>query len=253
LFTVQASTEYIVAVEAKGLPGQDKNERRRRVRGTGTGQLMSKVKSDIEVQETPSRTIARILNGETHLFHDLIRPVERPVFVMLMMLLRNDSDAEDVAQETFIKIFRNLHTFRGESKFSTWVLSITRNEGLAWLRRRSTRPEEPLEPVLDESSGDFTPALLTDWREVPLEALERKELRESLSRAIMKLPPIYREVVQLRDVDELDVQETAEVLGITAGSVKVRLHRARTMLQKELVPLLKEFAPRKRGLFGRRV
>lgn len=214
--------------------------------------MTSKVKSDIEAQESPAQTIARILNGETHLFHDLIRPVERAVFVMLMMLLRNESDAEDVAQETFIKIFRNLHSFRGESKFSTWVLSITRNEGLAWLRKRSTRPEEPLALVLEESSGDFTPALLTDWREVPLEALERKELRESLSRAVMKLPPIYREVVQLRDVDELDVQETADVLGITAGSVKVRLHRARMMLQKELVPLLKEFAPRKRGLFGRR-
>lgn len=200
------------------------------------------------------RTIARILAGETHLFHDLIRPVERPVFLMLFMLLRNETDAEDAAQETFIKVYRNLHHFRGDAKFSTWVLSITRNEGLGWLRKRVSRPEEPLEPVLDETSGDFTPALLTDWRELPPEALERQQLRACLCRAVLDLPPIYRDVVQLRDLDELDVQETAYILKITPGAVKVRLHRARMMLQKELVPQLKAFAPKgKRSWFGRRV
>ena len=205
----------------------------------------------------PAEMIAQVLAGEAQVFHELIRPLERAVFVMLFMLLRSESDAEDAAQETFIKVYRNLHSFRGEAKFSTWVLSIARNEGLGWLRKRASRPEEPLEPVLDESSGDFTPALLTDWREVPLETLERKELGQSIGRAIMNLPPIYRDVVQLRDIDELDVQETAGVLGITAGAVKVRLHRARTMLQKELVPLLKGYAPASghgwRRLFGRRV
>jgi RNA polymerase sigma-70 factor (ECF subfamily) len=201
--------------------------------------------------------ISRILAGEKQLFHDLIRPVERQVFVMLFMLLRNESEAEDAAQEAIIKVYRNLHSFRGDAKFSTWVLSIARNEGLGRLRKRASSLEQPLEELLagsdSEAPGEYTPALLTDWREVPLEALERRELRECLSRAVLSLPPIYREVVQLRDIDELDVEETANVLGITAGSVKVRLHRARTMLQKELVPLLKDFAPQtKRGWFGRR-
>jgi RNA polymerase sigma-70 factor (ECF subfamily) len=216
--------------------------------------VTSEINSAAIGRETTADVIARILAGDTQLFHQLIKPVERAVYVMLYMLLRNETDAEDIAQETFIKAYRNLHNFRGEAKFSTWVLTIARNEGLGWLRKRSARPEEPLEPVLDESRGDFTPALLTDWREVPPEALERKELRDCLCQAILKLPPIYREVVQLRDIDELDVQETASVLGITPGSVKVRLHRARTMLQKELVPVLKSFAPAtKRGWFGRRV
>ncbi len=204
-------------------------------------------------REATAETIALVLAGEKQLFHELIRPVERAVFVMLMMLLRNESDAEEAAQEAFIKVYRNLHNFRGDAKFSTWVLSIARNEGLGWLRKRASHPEEPLEPVLEESSGDFTPALLTDWREVPVEALERQELRECLSQAVMKLPPIYREVVQLRDIDDLDVQETADVLGVSTGSVKVRLHRARTMLQKELTPLLKKYAPsNKPGWLGRR-
>jgi RNA polymerase sigma-70 factor, ECF subfamily len=200
-----------------------------------------------------AETIARVLAGEKQLFHSLIRPMERAVFVMLLMLLRNESDAEDAAQETFIKVYRNLQSFRGDAKFSTWVLSIARNEGLAWLRKRASRPEEPLEPVLEDGGGDFTPALLTDWREVPLEALERKDLGQRIGRAIFDLPPIYRDVVQLRDINELDVKETAAVLGISSGAVKVRLHRARTLLQKQLAPLLKEYAPRKRGLFGRRV
>jgi RNA polymerase sigma-70 factor (ECF subfamily) len=216
--------------------------------------VTSEISSAAPGKEATSAAIARILSGEAQLFHELIRPVERAVYVMLYTLLRNETDAEDVAQETFIKIYRNLRSFRGESKFSTWALSIARNEGLAWLRKKASRPEEPLEPVLEDSGGDFTPALLTDWREVPPEALERKQLQECLCRAILQLPPIYREVVQLRDIDELDVQETANILGITPGSVKVRLHRARTMLQKELVPQLKAFFPAtKRGWFGRRV
>ncbi len=200
--------------------------------------------------------IARILAGETQLFHDLIRPVERAVFVMLFMLLRNEIDAEDAAQEAFIKIYRNLHNFRGDSKFSTWVISIARNEGLASLRKRSHRLEEPIHAIVDDDgeliSGDFTPALLTDWREIPLETLERKELRQFLCRAVLNLPSIYRDVVQLRDMDDLDIAETSQVLGISPGAVKVRLHRARMMLQKELVPLLERYAPRKRGWFGRR-
>jgi RNA polymerase sigma-70 factor (ECF subfamily) len=219
-------------------------------------QVMSTTNSEGLGANTATALIARILAGEKHLFHDLIRPVERPVFVMLFMLLRSEIDAEDAAQEAFIKVYRNLHNFRGDSKFSTWVISIARNEGLGLLRKRASRPEMPIQAILDEdgeaNTGDFTPALLTDWREVPLEALERKELGQCLCRAVLSLPPIYREVVQLRDIDDLDIAETAQVLGISPGSVKVRLHRARTMLQKQLVPLLEKYAPKKRGLFGRR-
>ena len=219
--------------------------------------MTSTIKSEAPGDLAPAALIARILAGEKHLFHDLIRPVERAVYVMLFMLLRSEIDAEDAAQETFIKIYRNLQNFRGDSKFSTWVVSIARNEGLGWLRKRTSHPEEPLQPILDQDGettpGDFTPALLTDWREIPLETLERKELGQCLSRAVLNLPPIYRDVVQLRDIDDLDIAETAQVLGISPGSVKVRLHRARIMLQKELVPLLERYAPKTRGFFGRRV
>jgi RNA polymerase sigma-70 factor (ECF subfamily) len=101
---------------------------------------------------------------------------------------------------------------------------------------------------LDEpdEDGQTSPALLRDWKEIPSEALERKEVRSLLHKAISALPVIYREVFQLRDIEQLSVSEAAEVLGITAGSVKVRLHRARMMLQRNLAPQLKEMAPKRR-------
>jgi RNA polymerase sigma-70 factor (ECF subfamily) len=194
--------------------------------------------------------IRRILAGEKQLFHDLIRPCERPIYFMLLSLLRNEAEAEDAAQETAIKVYLNLHLFRGDSQFRTWVLSIARNEGLGRLRKTGTRREDSLDAGTDEQTGDYTPAILTSWREVPSEALERKELGALLRKAVEGLPAIYRNVVMLRDIEEMDVRETAAALGITEGAVKVRLHRARTLLQRNLAPQLKGFAPRRKGLFG---
>jgi RNA polymerase sigma-70 factor (ECF subfamily) len=194
--------------------------------------------------------IRRILAGEQHLFHDLIRPCERSIYFLLFSLLHNEAEAEDAAQETAIKVYRNLHLFRGDSQFRTWVLSIARNEGLGRLRKAESRREDSLDALTDNQGGDYTPAFLTSWREVPLEALERKELGAILRKAIDGLPEIYRNILLLRDIEELDVRETANVLGITEGSVKVRLHRARALLQRDLVPKLKGFAPKRAKLFG---
>jgi RNA polymerase sigma-70 factor (ECF subfamily) len=199
-----------------------------------------------------SEQIRRILAGETQVFHDLIRPCERPIYFLLLSLLRNSADAEDAAQETAIKVYRNLHLFRGDSQFRTWVLSIARNEGLGRLRKLGTLREDSLDEGIDGDTGDYTPAILTSWREVPTEALERKELGALLRAAIDGLPEIYRNVVLLRDIEEMDVRETAAALGVSEGAVKVRLHRARAMLQRELAPRLKSFTPARRGLFGRR-
>jgi len=200
--------------------------------------------------ELEADCIRRILAGEKHLFHELIRPCERGVYLMLLGLLRNEAEAEDAAQDTAIKVFQNLHNFRGDSQFRTWVLSIARNEGLGRLRKQATRREDSLEADTDEQTGDYTPAILTSWREIPSEALQRKELGAMLRTAIDELPPIYRNVVLLRDIEEMDVRETAAVLGIADGAVKVRLHRARALLQKHLAPQLRGFAPERKGLFG---
>ena len=195
--------------------------------------------------------IRRILAGDKQLFHDLIRPSERAIYFLLLSLLRSEAEAEDAAQDTVLKVYLNLKNFRGDSQFRTWVLSIARNEGLGRLRKAGTRREDSLDAETDEQTGDYTPAILTSWREIPSEALERQELGAILRKAIDELPEIYRNVVLLRDIEEMDVRETAAALGITEGAVKVRLHRARALLQRDLAPRLKEFAPKRKGLFGR--
>src|SRR6266851_3004507 len=192
--------------------------------------------------------IATILAGDTRQFHELIRPYERSVYVMAFSMLRNEAEAEDVAQEAFLRAFRKLDTFRADSKFGTWLVSITLNEARSRLRRRQIVKMESLD-VPAEEQGHVTPALLRDWREIPSEALERKEIRLVLRQAIEELPEIYRETFILRDVEELSVNEAAETIGIGVGAVKVRLHRARMMLQKRLAPELKSMSPAKRRWF----
>jgi RNA polymerase sigma-70 factor (ECF subfamily) len=195
--------------------------------------------------------IARILGGEKELFHELIRPYERMVYLTLFSIVKNEADAEDGAQEAVISAYRHLSSFRGEAKFSTWLTMIAINEGRKRLRKAKSAAEESIEEEAEEREGDYTPAPLTDWREIPLETLERKEIREALRRAVAELPGIYRQVFTLRDLEELNVEETAQALGISANVVKVRLHRARILLQKRLVPFLKTTAPARRGFFGR--
>jgi RNA polymerase sigma-70 factor (ECF subfamily) len=182
--------------------------------------------------------IAAIVAGETQLYHELIRPYERSVYLMALSYMKNKADAEDVAQEAFVRAFRNLASFRSEAKFSTWLISIMLNEARSRLRRQSVvRMVSIDEPLSEEKS--FAPALLRDWREIPLETLERAEIRQLIQQAVDTLPDIYRQVFLLRDVEELNNNETAQTLNVSIPCVKVRLHRARMMLQKQLAPHLK--------------
>ena len=192
-----------------------------------------------------AQMIAKILAGDSKLFHELIRPYERRVYVMALSFLRNEADAEDAAQEAFLKAFRKLSSFRGEAKFGTWLVSITLNEARSRIRSRNTMKMESLDEPPDDH-GPTSPYLLRDWKEIPSEALERKEVRLLLEQAITGLPLIYREVFQLRDIDQLSINEAAAALGISIAAVKVRLHRARMMLQKKLAPELKQVAPKRR-------
>jgi RNA polymerase sigma-70 factor (ECF subfamily) len=164
---------------------------------------------------------------------------------MALSFMKNESDAEDVAQEAFLKAFRKLADFRGSAKFSTWLISVTLKEARGRLRRRGIVRMESLDESAAES-GHISPPLLRDWREVSSEALERQEVRQMLQDAIANLSPLYREVLLLRDVEGPSIEETATTLAVTAGTVKVRLHRARMMMQKELAPKLKNTSPRRR-------
>ncbi|HEY1730434.1 MAG TPA: sigma-70 family RNA polymerase sigma factor [Terriglobales bacterium] len=193
--------------------------------------------------------IARILAGERELFHELVRPYEKSIYFAAFSILQNQQDAEDAAQESVLKALKNLPSFRAESKFSTWLIAIVINEARARLRHDRVLKFESVDEAAEDEDGSFTPAVISDWREVPLQALERKELREMLHQAIAGLPEIYREVLLLRDVEDMNIADTAKALGVSDGVVKTRLLRARLMMQKVLAPQLKSKAG-SRGLFG---
>jgi len=186
-----------------------------------------------------SELITAILAGNTELYHQLIRPYERRVYIMALSYMKNKEDAEDIAQETFVRAMQKLRTFRGDSRFSTWLISIALNEARHGLRRRAAARNVPL----DESRDDSTPAApasLCDWRELPSEVVERREIRKLIEDAVNMLPDIYRQVFLLRDVEKLNLHDTAIILNISTSLVKVRSHRARLRLQASLAPQLAE-------------
>lgn len=185
--------------------------------------------------------IARIRAGETDLFLDLIQPYEKSVYLLAYSVLKNQADAEDTAQETILKAFKHLQQLSSADKFKSWLLQIAMNE--ARIRRRRDRRHlyQSIEEGLEqEESGEFMPRQLADWREIPSEVLERKEVREQLSKALYDLPDKYREIFLLRDVQRLDEEEAAEVLGISKSAAKARLHRARLQLREKLAPIFKK-------------
>ena len=181
--------------------------------------------------------IRRIQSGEPEKFYELIRPLERRVYAAAFAILRNPGDAEDAAQEAMLKAFANLRQFRGEARFSTWLIQIAVNE--ARMRRRKEHAEV-IEPIgeREDADGVYTPREFADWHEIPSEALERREVRELLLEALASLGSKYREVFVLRDVEHLSIAEVAENLGISTASVKTRLLRARLMLRDLLAPKL---------------
>ena len=178
--------------------------------------------------------IERVLAGEKDLFYQLIRPYERGVFLAAASILGNDADAEDAAQEAFLKAFRNLAHFRQESKFSTWLIQIAINNARMKLRKDRRHIYEAIDAGHETSEGDYIRTDFPDWREIPSEALEQSELREALNKALNSLPEKYRTVLILRDVQQMSIAETAKALGISKENVKSRTSRARLQMRDQL-------------------
>jgi len=199
----------------------------------GSSSLEKPVSEETREQEL----IRRIRSGEPEKFYELIRPFERRVYAAAFAILRNDADAEDAAQEAMLKALANLRQFRGEARFSTWLIQIAVNE--ARMRRRKDHANV-IEPIgeREDAEGVYTPREFADWHEVPSEALERREVRDLLLEALGAIGSKYREVFVLRDVEHQSIQEVSETLGISTASVKTRLLRARLMLRDLLAPKL---------------
>lgn len=185
-----------------------------------------------------SELIAAILAGDNQLYHQLIRPHERSVYMMSLAYMKNEEDAADVTQETFIRAFQNLRAFQGHSKFSTWLISIALNQARNRLRRKATIRIVSLDELQGEEVS-LSPACLRDWRELPSEVVEREQITKLFQWAVEMLPNIYRQVFVLRVIEERNTNDTAKILEISSSLVKVRLHRARMMLRRVLAPRLK--------------
>jgi RNA polymerase sigma-70 factor (ECF subfamily) len=180
--------------------------------------------------------IRRVREGDKEAFYGLVRPYGRAVFFAARSVLNNDADAEEAAQEAVLKAFMHIEEFRGESKFSTWLVQIAINEARMKLRKEHRELYESLNESTADEQGDYWPKDFADWREIPIETLQRKELREALSKALASLEPIYRQVVVLRYIQHLSTAETAEVLGLSGEAVRTRLHRARLRMRDALAP-----------------
>ena len=178
--------------------------------------------------------IRRVQAGEAEAFYELVRPYERVVFLAAVAIVKNDADAEEVAQEAVLKAFKGLARFRQESKFSTWLIQITINEAKMKLRKDRRHLYESIEQGQQNDDGDYIPREFADWREIPSQALERRELRDALKKALESLPEKYRTILILRDVNHLSITETAQVLGLSEANVKTRLSRARLQMRDVL-------------------
>jgi RNA polymerase sigma-70 factor (ECF subfamily) len=171
--------------------------------------------------------------GDVSAFEQLVKRYDRNVFRIAQHITQNREDAEDVVQDAFLKAYENLEQFQGQSKFYTWLVRIAVNEALMKLRRR--RPERMVS--LDEevkTEEDSMPREVADWSPNPEQLYSQSELRDILSKTIQGLPPSFRTVFVLRDVEGLSTEETAEALELSIPAVKSRLLRARLQLRERL-------------------
>jgi len=192
---------------------------------------------DLESDE--AELLQALRAGEEPAYERFVRRYGGPMFAVARRFLRCDEDAADAVQEGFLSAFRSIHRFAGNSRLGTWLHRIVVNTCLMKLRAGKNRPVvsiESLLPTFDETGHHAR--RINDWR-LPSDRLETDELRTTVRRCINELPDPYRVVLLLRDIEELNTQETAERLGISVPAVKVRLHRARQALRTLLDPILR--------------
>ena len=182
--------------------------------------------------------VAEAKAGSYEAFEELVNRYENKIYRLGVNITGNSEDAEDVLQEAFLKAFQHLAEFREDSRFYTWLVRIAVNEALMKLRKIRSNRTVPLEDEIGED-GDPIPRELADWKPNPEQIFAQEEIESILREAAQKLPASYRTVFLLRDMEELSTAEAASVLGLTEGTVKARLFRARLMLREELSKVFK--------------
>src|SRR5467141_513753 len=189
------------------------------------------------VKNNEMELVHQACRGDREAYWRLVQPHLRAVLSIARTILMNLAEAEEVAQEAVLRARSNIQGFRGQVKFSTWLIQITINEARNRLRqdRRQELSQELNERQTDNGNA-YVPKDFTEWREIPSAALERKGVRDALQQALASLPQDRREVFTLRDVAHLSIDEIAQVLGLTVRNVKVRLPAARLQMRDAVAP-----------------
>lgn len=181
--------------------------------------------------------VERARRRDVAAFEELIARHEEKVYRLAMRFVRNETDAREILQETFLSAWRNLESFQGRAQFASWIHRVAVNAALMLLRSQRRHPQVAVEDVEPEALGEAaqqagaTLAAATDWSRRPDDHFQSEELRRHIQTAVDALPESQRAVFLLRDVDGLSTDETAELLGVTVPTIKTRLHRARLALR----------------------
>jgi RNA polymerase sigma-70 factor (ECF subfamily) len=196
-------------------------------------------------QTTPAASdtdlVARAKAGELDAFEALTNRYEQRVYSLALRMLRQEQDAEDVTQQTFLSALENLDGFRGDASFATWLLRIATHAALKVIRKKRGLDTVSLEEATEEADSYGTiphPEYIADWRQSPEQLVRKNEIQRLLDDALAKLDEKHRLVFLLRDVEGLSVKETAEALGLSEANTKVRLLRARLQLRELLTQAL---------------
>ena len=181
---------------------------------------------------TASDLVAKLKAGDDDAYATLVNAQAGRMLAVARRLLGSEADAQDAVQEAFLSAFKSIDRFQGTSRLSTWLHRIVVNAALMKLRSRKRKPEVSIETLLPSflEDGHHT-AMPEEWKRSTQDVLESEETRAFVRGRIDSLPEIYRNVLLLRDIEELDTKETAELLGVTPNAVKIRLHRARLALR----------------------
>lgn len=191
-------------------------------------------------ESTDETLAARAAAGDGHAFEQIVARYEARVF-RLACRLTSETDAPDVLQDTFLQVYRNLPSFRGESQFATWVYRIATNAALMLRRGRARRPAESLDAFMPRFDEHGIHAELPAQLQVASRAdelVDRRVLAEKARSGIARLPDLYRDAFVLRDLEEMSTSDVAQVLGVQPSTVRQRVHRARLMLRGYLSDLI---------------
>jgi len=177
-------------------------------------------------------------SGDLEAFSQLVHRYDRNIFRIAQHITHNEEDAQDVVQDAFLKAYQNLEQFQENSKFYTWLVRIAVNEALMKLRKRRTDRTVSLDEDVETEEGSM-PREVADWSPNPEQLYGQSELGDILKKTIQGLPPGFRTVFVLRDVEGLSTEETAEMLDLSVPAVKSRLLRARLQLRERLTRYFK--------------